>query len=516
MLGRVGRVNGAGSGGRYGEKSRVAQAAPAAILAVVVALGVGLGVLHNRWSARGRPDPALAGIRTAAYPFQFGAARTAGAARTGWSWVFPGKDLGAENAKLAAEVARLRQENEGLRGAADEAARLREALQFSRAKAQPPVMAEVIGLLPSPVFDSIIVGKGARDGVRPKAVARTAAGLVGQVTEVGPLTCQVMLLSDANAQVGGVVMRGGKRMGSGIVRGQGRFEPLQMVYLRRDDDIKPGDKVVSSGYGGVFPRRRAARNGARRHRREAGLPEVRHGGARRPDARRPARGVPAPGAGTPRRRRARDRRRGAPQAMSDEQQQPGALSVGLFVLSLFVAVGIQSVLPGALAGAGVGAPDLVLVLVLVAALFTDAGTGALIGFAGGLLTAAVVGENGRDLPGDPHRRRLRRRLARRPVLPHQRGGGRARRGRRVGRGGGPVRAGRASTQSRHARRIPAERRLQHHLERGAGPARCVAPPPLRLGRRPPVDFARRLFSTGRAGRDGAPARFRMWKWRVQR
>jgi len=78
--------------------------------------------------------------------------------------------------------------------------------------------------------------------------------------------------------------------------------------------------------------------------------------------------------------------------MSDEQQQPGALSVGLFVLSLFVAVGIQSVLPGALAGAGVGAPDLVLVLVLVAALLTDAGTGALIGFAGGLLTAAVVGE----------------------------------------------------------------------------------------------------------------------------
>jgi rod shape-determining protein MreD len=73
---------------------------------------------------------------------------------------------------------------------------------------------------------------------------------------------------------------------------------------------------------------------------------------------------------------------------------PRPHSIALLVLAMLAAAGIQSVLPGAVAASGlrVGGPDLVLVFALVAALLSDAGTGCLVGFGAGLLTAALVGE----------------------------------------------------------------------------------------------------------------------------
>jgi|GEM_PF-3135510 rod shape-determining protein MreD len=64
----------------------------------------------------------------------------------------------------------------------------------------------------------------------------------------------------------------------------------------------------------------------------------------------------------------------------------------LLVLVLLIAAGLQSVVAGPLSGLTVGQPDFILVLVLVAALFTDSGVGCLVGFGGGLLTASLVGE----------------------------------------------------------------------------------------------------------------------------
>jgi rod shape-determining protein MreC len=250
----LGRVNGRGGpGGGANERGRAAQAAPAVVLGVVVLLGAGIGVLHNRWSAKGKQDPALAGVRTAVYPFQAGAAKTTNAGRTAWSWVLPGKELTAENARLATENAALKAENERLRADSEEAARLRAALGLVQAKKDPPLAAAVVGLLPSPNFDTITVARGTRDGVKPQSVARTADGLVGIVSESSALTSQVTLLTDVNSGVSALVMRKGKQQGVGIVRGQGRFKPLEIVYLKREDDVKPGDTVVSSGYGGVVP-----------------------------------------------------------------------------------------------------------------------------------------------------------------------------------------------------------------------------------------------------------------------
>jgi rod shape-determining protein MreC len=87
-----------------------------------------------------------------------------------------------------------------------------------------------------------------------QSIVRTPDGLVGQVFAVNAISSQVMLLTDLDSRVSAVIYRNGKPLGYvGIVQGMGRGEALEMVYLRREDDVRPGDTVVSSGYGGVVP-----------------------------------------------------------------------------------------------------------------------------------------------------------------------------------------------------------------------------------------------------------------------
>ena len=115
------------------------------------------------------------------------------------------------------------------------------------------IAAPVIAWLPSRSFDTLTIGAGTRSGVRQKSVVRTPAGLVGQVIEAAPLSSNVLLLTDVQSGVGGLVKRSGKTKSDGIVQGTGRGRLLEMVDLKHEDDVVKGDVVVSSGYGGVIP-----------------------------------------------------------------------------------------------------------------------------------------------------------------------------------------------------------------------------------------------------------------------
>ncbi len=173
-LGRSPRSRRALEAPDYGRRT-----SPYLILALTLLLGAGLGAAHNRWRAGGRPDPLLAGIRAALFPFQFALARTGSSLSTARSWFLAGKRLETENARLRSEVARLRMENQDLQAAAGEAARLRAGLGFAEKKRHRLLPAEVIGRDPSALFDTLILARGARDGVDGGTVGRTPDGLVG-------------------------------------------------------------------------------------------------------------------------------------------------------------------------------------------------------------------------------------------------------------------------------------------------------------------------------------------------
>ena len=240
---------GTGSGPNSGNPDRSRY-----LLIVLLSVGIGLGIAHNKWRSQRRADPVLSGVRVLTYPFQRSGAVAEASLFTSWKIIFRGRELEADNARLRAENDSLRTENESLRGKAAEADRLRSDLGLVHALKPPPLAAPLIALLPSPHFDSLIVARGKNDHIQLQSIARTPQGLIGQVIDVSPLTSEIMLLSDVNSQVGALVRRKGVSLGVvGIVQGEGRGRLLQIKDLKRDDPVQPGDEVVSSGYGGVFP-----------------------------------------------------------------------------------------------------------------------------------------------------------------------------------------------------------------------------------------------------------------------
>ena len=98
------------------------------------------------------------------------------------------------------------------------------------------------------------LSKGTLHGIEVKMPIITKDGLVGHITEVGATWSKAVLLTETASAVGGFVERSGVL---GVVEGtyELRTDGLcQMVYIEPDSDIRVGDKVVSSGIGGVYPR----------------------------------------------------------------------------------------------------------------------------------------------------------------------------------------------------------------------------------------------------------------------
>jgi rod shape-determining protein MreC len=96
---------------------------------------------------------------------------------------------------------------------------------------------------------SLLINAGERDGVVRGQAAVTGAGLVGRVAEVGGRSSRVLLVTDMNSRIPVLVGDGRDRA---VLGGDNTSEP-QLLYLGPRVVVKPGDRVVTSGHGGVFP-----------------------------------------------------------------------------------------------------------------------------------------------------------------------------------------------------------------------------------------------------------------------
>jgi rod shape-determining protein MreC len=134
-------------------------------------------------------------------------------------------------------------------------ARVRE--QLGRLKATPWKLkpANVLSRDPANWWRTISIDLGTRDGIRADLPVLTSEGLVGKISSVSFERSQVILLGDPNCRVSAIVEN--EKRDQGIVGVAGRpFDGslVQLEYLARSATIKPGQRVVSSGEGGVFPK----------------------------------------------------------------------------------------------------------------------------------------------------------------------------------------------------------------------------------------------------------------------
>jgi rod shape-determining protein MreC len=129
--------------------------------------------------------------------------------------------------------------------------RLKGMLAYTEATSDQEVTARVIGLNPSPLFQSVRLDKGEDDGVRVGMPVVTPEGVVGQVVRSLGRSADVMLLTDPASRIGVVLQRARVR-GSAVGTGDGRRLSLNLV--RREDDVRDDDVVVTAGSDGIFPR----------------------------------------------------------------------------------------------------------------------------------------------------------------------------------------------------------------------------------------------------------------------
>jgi rod shape-determining protein MreC len=108
----------------------------------------------------------------------------------------------------------------------------------------------VVGQDVSPWFRSVLVDRGSRDAIRPGMPVVTEEGVVGLVTATAPHASRTMLLLDNQSAVDCLVERSRAR---GIVRGDGT-DRLSFEFFVRGDDVQVGDVVITSGFGGVYPK----------------------------------------------------------------------------------------------------------------------------------------------------------------------------------------------------------------------------------------------------------------------
>src|SRR5690606_22699803 len=145
-----------------------------------------------------------------------------------------------ELAQISTHAAQLAAENE----------QLRRLLDVADAVVQPSVAVEVLYEPPNAFSHHLIFNKGSSSGIRPGMPLIAEGGIVGQIVRVTPFTSEAALLTDAKASIPVQVLRSGLRL---IAFGRNGSGKVEVRYLTANVDIVPGDTLITSGIGGLFP-----------------------------------------------------------------------------------------------------------------------------------------------------------------------------------------------------------------------------------------------------------------------
>lgn len=181
----------------------------------------------------------------------------------GFTWAMAPVTAGANLLRDAQSYAQLYEQNQELRRELQQMKSWKEAaLQLEQENARlldlnnvrlDPSLTYVTGVVladsGSPFRQSVLLNIGARDGIRDGWAAMDGLGLVGRISGVGRATARVVMLTDTSSKVPAVIQPSGQ---TALVIGDNTGAPL-VDFIENADRVRPGDRVVTSGDGGVLP-----------------------------------------------------------------------------------------------------------------------------------------------------------------------------------------------------------------------------------------------------------------------
>ncbi len=158
-------------------------------------------------------------------------------------------ELWSENRQLRQKVTELTAEQDNWRNAMLENIRLRKLLGFRDRPEFTYLASEVIARDPLLTLSSLLLDKGRRDSVRVGQAVVTAEGIAGIIYRADRTQSVALLATDRNFAASVRIER--SRV-DGIIRWAGGGS-LEMTEVPRNLDVRTGDRVVTSGLGGVIP-----------------------------------------------------------------------------------------------------------------------------------------------------------------------------------------------------------------------------------------------------------------------
>ncbi len=157
--------------------------------------------------------------------------------------------LAQQNSDLRRELQDMKSWREAAIQLDQENARLRDLINVQLDPQLTRITAVVLADSGSPFRQSVLLNVGARDGILDGWPAMDGIGLVGRISGVGNETSRVILVTDTSSQVPVTIQPSGQRA---ILSGDNTINPL-LQFIEDPDQVKPGDRIVTSGDGGVFP-----------------------------------------------------------------------------------------------------------------------------------------------------------------------------------------------------------------------------------------------------------------------
>ena len=178
-------------------------------------------------------------------------------------WAMVPVSKAARMIENARSYARIHEQNQELRRELRQMSAWREAaLQLEQQNAKlldlnnvriDPKLTFVTGVVladsGSPFRQSALLNVGARDGIRDGWATTDGLGLVGRISGVGRNSSRVLLLTDPESRVPVTIQPSGQ---DAVLSGDNTRLPL-IDFVEVPEAVKPGDRVISSGDGGVFP-----------------------------------------------------------------------------------------------------------------------------------------------------------------------------------------------------------------------------------------------------------------------
>ena len=144
------------------------------------------------------------------------------------------------------------------RTAAQQTHALQKLLDLKSATPFQTAAAAVIGSGADPSFRTMTIDKGTQDGLRADMAVIAPAGVVGRILVPTARASKVQLIIDRDAAVGVMVER---TRATGVATGVGSPESLDyraglldLDYLPGSVDVRKGDRVVTAGIDGIYPK----------------------------------------------------------------------------------------------------------------------------------------------------------------------------------------------------------------------------------------------------------------------